>query len=50
VVLAGVDSPFLVEDLSAFGVVKENLGKPLEVELTKAQKKPKMGFFSKIFN
>jgi cell division protein FtsZ len=50
VVLAGVDSPFLVEDLSAFGAVKENLGKPLEVELTKAQKKPKMGFFSKIFN
>jgi hypothetical protein len=48
VVLAGVDSPFLVEDLSAFGAVKEKLGMPLEVEL-ETKTKPKKGFFSRIF-
>jgi cell division protein FtsZ len=49
VVLAGVDSPFLVEELSAFGAVKENLGIPLEIKLSEAPK-PKKGFFSRIFS
>jgi hypothetical protein len=43
-----VDSPFLVEELSAFGAVKGTLGTPLEVEL-ETQPKPKKGFFSRIF-
>jgi cell division protein FtsZ len=51
VVLAGVDSPFLIEQLQAFGVVKAEIAMPLEVELAKKvqQSSSRKGLFSRIF-
>ena len=52
VVLAGVDSPFLVEGLKPFASLKtEPEGEAEEVEVIEqpAEKKKKKGFFEKLF-
>jgi cell division protein FtsZ len=50
IVLAGVDSPFLVEGLKPFGVIKKH-GKTKAKEIEIVQKKPeeKKGFLGRIF-
>jgi hypothetical protein len=47
VVLAGVNSPFLIEGLSPFNAVKETM--PLDA-IKEVQIKPKKGFLSRIFS
>jgi len=50
VVLAGVDSPFLIEELPAFGVVaKTKYEEAVEVEVVEAPEEPRKGFFSRVF-
>ena len=50
VVLAGVDSPFLIEKLPAFGVVRKQHEEAVEVEVVEAPtEEPKKGFFSRVF-
>ena len=50
-VLAGVDSPFLVEELKPFGVVKKMTAEKQEVEvLEKTEERPsRKGVFGRIF-
>ena len=49
VVLAGVDSPFLVEKLPAFGAVRTQHEEAVEVEVVEAPEEPRKGFFGRVF-
>jgi cell division protein FtsZ len=49
VVLAGVESPFLVGNLSPFGVLEGPAGVGQQVEVVKKEA-PKKGFFGKLFS
>jgi hypothetical protein len=50
VVLAGVESPFLVGTLSPFGVLGGPTGEGQQVEVVKKPEAPKKGFFGKLFS
>jgi cell division protein FtsZ len=51
VVLAGVDSPFLIEQLPAFGALKPDTGRGMEVEIVEKplQEEKQHGFFRRVF-